>query len=312
MRKPERTPLRGPWRRGKSRLGVTRGGFTPLRPERAALKRALVLGAGLAGFAIGSMFGDDLLARLFPERAHVGTLEVAGNVHTTPAQLARASGLSTGFPLADVDVDDLARALETLPWVRAVRATTVVPNRVVVAIEERRPVAVARLSDGSRHLVDAHGVAFAPAPPETRGPELIGLATLPAAGRADPALAAGVALLEEWIGAGLPVARAVEVSSALGSDAPAVLLADRELRVVLGGGEQSEKLSRLKRLLALREPALARAVAIDLRFPGQGVLRFAAPCPARAELLGERAARETGSSAAASGGGEKLWHAKKI
>ena len=71
-----------------------------------------------------------------------------------------------------------------------------------------------------------------------------------------------------------------------------------------------EKLARLRRVLALDEPALARAVAIDLRFPGQGVLRFAAPCPSREKLLGETAASETDSGAAASSGGEELCHAK--
>ena len=310
MKKTPRVPIRWPWQRGKNRLGVTLGAFTPVRPERRVLKRALIAGAGFVGFALGSVIGDDLLTRLLPERAHVGALAVAGNIHTTPAQIASASGLRVGFPLADVDVDDVARALEALPWVRAARATTLVPNRVVVAIEERVPVAVAKLADGSRHLVDANGVAFAPAPAETRGPELIGLAALPPAGRADPALAAGVALLQQWIAAGLPVVRAVEVSSALGSDAPAVQLAGRELRVILGGGEQRAKLALLERVLALNEPALARAVAIDLRFPGQGVLRFAAPCPAEAELLGAAASHETGSGAAAARGGEKLCHAK--
>ncbi|HEU4428191.1 MAG TPA: FtsQ-type POTRA domain-containing protein [Myxococcota bacterium] len=307
--KPPRIPIRWPWRRGKSRLGVTQGGFTPVRPGRRSLKRALIAGAGLVGFALGSAFGDDLLARALPGRAHVAALAVAGNVHTTPAQIASASGLHAGFPLADVDEDDVARALEALPWVRDARATTVAPNRVVVAIEERVPVAVARLADGSRYLVDASGVAFAPAPAETRGPELIGLAALPPGGRADPALAGGVALLQDWIAARLPAVRAIEISSALGSEAPAVLLEGRELRVVLGGGESREKLALLGRVLALNEPALARATAIDLRFPGQSVLRFAPLC-SEPELLGVAAANETDSNAAVSRGGEKLCHAK--
>jgi cell division protein FtsQ len=308
--KPQRIPIRWPWLRGKSRLGVTHGGFTPVRPGRRAWKRALVAGAGLAGFALGSVFGDDLLARLLPQRARVAALAVAGNVHTAPAQIASASGLRAGAPLADVDENDVARALEALPWVRSARATTLAPNRVVIAIEERVPVAVARLADGSRHLVDASGAAFARAPAETRGPELIGLAQLPPAGRPDPALAEGVALLQAWIAAGLPAVRAIEVRSALGGDAPAVLLEARALRVVLGGGAPGEKLALLGRVLALNEPALARATAIDLRFPGQSVLRFAPPCPAPSELLGATAASETDSGAAASRGGEQLCHAK--
>jgi hypothetical protein len=169
---------------------------------------------------------------------------------------------------------------------------------------------VARLADGSRYLVDAAGVAFAPAPPDTRGPELLGLAALPVPVAPHPGLAAGIALLAQWSAAGLPAVRAVEIPGELGGDRPAVLLAGRELRVVLGGGDPREKLERLRRVLALDEPALARAVAIDLRFPGLGVLRFAAPCPPAEKLLGGGAAPETDSSAAASLGGEKQCHAR--
>jgi len=90
------------------------------------------------------------------------------------------------------------------------------------------------------------------------------------------------------------------------------VLEERSVRVLLGRGELAPKLARLQRTLGLNEPALARAVAIDLRFPGQGVLRFAAPCGERAgELLGgEDAAAGTDPAATASVGGEELCHAK--
>jgi hypothetical protein len=104
--------------------------------------------------------------------------------------------------------------------------------------------------------------------------------------------------------------RAIEVAGQLGAEQPAVRLAERNLRVVLGGGDAHGKLARLARVLALKEPALARAVAIDLRFPGQGVLRFAAPCPPEDELLGGGAPTGTAPSAAASLGGEEQCHAK--
>jgi hypothetical protein len=172
---------------------------------------------------------------------------------------------------------------------------------------------VALLADGSRHLVDASGVAFAPAPEGTEGPELIGLTSLPASGKADPALARGVALLEAWVAAKLPEARAVEVAGPSAGELPVVVLAERGVRVLLGSGELAPKLARLSRTLGLAEPALARAVAIDLRFPGQGVLRFAAPCaPERAKqvLGGEDAAAGTDPAEAASLGGEEQCHAK--
>ncbi|HEY8120476.1 MAG TPA: FtsQ-type POTRA domain-containing protein [Myxococcota bacterium] len=306
----KRLAIRWPWKRSANRLGLTRGGFAPVRPERRLVKQALVAGSGVAGVAIGSLFGDLLLARFAPGAAQLVSLEVAGNVHTEPRTLALASGLGADLTLAQIDPEDVSRALELLPWVREARTTKLRPNRVVVSIEERVPVAVARLADGTRLLVDASGVAFAPAPPETRGPELLGLGSVPVASAPHPGLAGGVALLAAWNAAGLPAARAVEIAGELGDDAPAVLIAGRELRVVLGGGDPSEKLARLVRVLALREPELARAVAIDLRFPGQGVLRFAAPCRPREQSLGGGAASETVPGGAASLGGEEQCHAK--
>jgi cell division protein FtsQ len=301
-----------PWTRDRRavRLGLSKGARPPVRPEGRRMKLGLVASAGLTGLALGTLFGNDLLARVAPNYARVAKLEITGNVHTEAARVVAASGLGANLTLAEIDPEAVARRLETLPWVRRARATTLTPNRVVVAIEERVPVAVARLADGSRLLVDAAGVAFAPAPATTRGPELLGLDAAPAPNSPHPGLASGIALLARWNAARLPAVRAIEIAGPLGAELPAVQLADRELRVVLGGGDPGEKLTRLARVLAVGDPAFARAVAIDLRFPGQGVLRFAAPCPPREKLLGGAAASETDSGAAASSGGEELCHAK--
>jgi cell division protein FtsQ len=299
-----------PWRRRANRLGLTKGRKAPVQPARRWLKHGLVASSGLAGVALGALFGDALLARVAPGAARVESIEITGNVHTEPALLVAASGLGANLTLADVEPAAVSRALEALPWVQRARATKLGPNRVVVAIEERVPVAVARLADGSRVLVDAAGVGFAPAPAGTRGPELLGATALPAQHAPHAGLAAGVALLAQWNAAGLPPVRAIEIASELGAELPAVQLADRDLRVVFGGGDPREKLERLARVLSLREPALARAIAIDLRFPGQGVLRFAVPCPPEQKLLGEAAASGTAPGAAASLGGEEQCHAK--
>lgn len=300
---------RWPWQRRANRLGLGRGARPPLHAERRGLKLALIAAASATGLALGIGFGDELLARLAPDVARIASLEITGNVHTDEALVVAASGLGADLTLADVDADAVARRLEALPWVRRARAAKLAPNRVVVAIEERVPVAVARLADGSRLLVDAAGVAFAPAPAETRGTELLGLEAPPAPSAPHPSLAAGVELLARWNEVGLPPARAIEIAGELGAELPAVWLAERELRVVVGGGDPREKLARLARVFALRDPALARAVAIDLRFPGQGVLRFAPPCAREEKSLGGAAAG-TDPGAAAPLGGEEQCHAK--
>ena len=168
----KRSAIRWPWKRNANRLGLIKGGHAPMRPQRRSLKLALVAGAGAAGLLIGTQFGDSLLARFAPHTARLASLEVVGNVHTETRALVAASGLGANLTLAEVEPEAISRALELLPWVREARATKITPNRVVVAIQERVPVAVARLADGTRLLVDSAGIAFAPAPPGTRGPEL--------------------------------------------------------------------------------------------------------------------------------------------
>lgn len=307
MKLPFALPV--PGRRPPNRLGVTKGARAPVRPARRTLKHALMAGCALASTAAGAGFGEDVLARWLPGRARVASLAVSGNLHTEPRLIAAASGLSTSSLLPSVDAEAVARALEALPWVQRAHAAKLLPNRVVVRIEERVPVAVARLADGSRHLVDARGVVFAPAPAETRGPELLGLSARPALGAPNAALAAGVALLAEWRAAGLPAAASVEVAGAAIAELPAVRLAERPLRILLGAGDRADQLARLARLFASVGDELAGATAIDLRFPGQGVVRFAAPCPTGAELLGGTDASGRVSGAPAQEG-EQSCHAK--
>jgi cell division protein FtsQ len=301
------TPL--PARRAQNRLGVTKGARVRVRPARRTLKLALLAASAALSAALGAGLGEPLFAHLSPEHARIASLAISGNVHTDPAQIAAASGLAVGALIAQVDEQAVARRLEALPWVARAHAAKLLPNRVVVRIEERVPVAVARLADGSRQLVDASGVAFAPAPSDSHGPELLGLAALPAPGRASPELAAGVALLAAWRTAGLPAASGVEVAGAAPAELPAVRVAERPLRVLFGDGERAEQLERLARILAAGGDALAAARAIDLRFPGQGVVRFAAPCPAEAELLGGTGTSEEVSVAPAREG-DSSCHAK--
>jgi hypothetical protein len=104
--------LRWPWTHRRSRLGLTRGGFGRVRPQRRKLRLALLGASGLVGAAIGGWFGDVLLARIAPRAARLGALEIAGNVHTEPAALVAASGLGRDLTLADVEPEALARALE--------------------------------------------------------------------------------------------------------------------------------------------------------------------------------------------------------
>jgi cell division protein FtsQ len=225
------------------------------------------------GVLAGALRGDALLARAFPERAARVRYAVIGNARTSAEELAAAAatGVPPGTGLGALDLVAVEAALGGHPWVRKARVAALPPDRLILAVEEREPVAVARLA-GEAVLVDRDGTAFAPASEGTGLPELRG------AGRpGGPPLADGVALLAALEAEGLSAPRALilggeEASGVpaleLGSDAPAP-----SARVLLGRDDHAAKLARLAELLRAGLPELGSAAEIDLRFGEDVVLR---------------------------------------
>lgn len=77
-----------------------------------------------------------------------------------PADLVReSSAIGEGTPLLRVDVDAATARLAELPQVREVTVTRGWPDRVVITLVERTPLAAVE-QDGRRVLVDESGVLF--------------------------------------------------------------------------------------------------------------------------------------------------------
>lgn len=84
------------------------------------------------------------------------TIELVGAERLTPEDIARAGNLEVGVNLFAFSLRDLTAAIEQNPLVESVRLSRRVPGRLVVRIEERRPVAY--LSSGAEiWAVDAVG-----------------------------------------------------------------------------------------------------------------------------------------------------------
>ena len=62
----------------------------------------------------------------------------------------------SGRNLVRLDLDRLRRNLELIPWVKTVVVRRVLPDKLVIDIEEREPVAFARLAQGTL-LIDEEG-----------------------------------------------------------------------------------------------------------------------------------------------------------
>jgi cell division protein FtsQ len=266
----------------------------PRRPRRGALRALAWLAALALGLASGALAGDRLLARALPERAAQVRLALLGNRHATPSELAAAAGVGPGVRLAGLDPARVAAGVVSHPWVRSVRVAALPPDRLIVAVEEREPVALAPIG-GVSFLVDRSGQAFLAATPGQALPLLIG-----ATARDDARLAVGVAWLEALAAHGIREARGLALADADPARAPALVLpadaAAPGARVLLGSGERDAKLARLARLLASRLPELAGAAEIDLRFGDDVIVR---PRPeARVDAEPEAASRAEGAQRA--------------
>jgi cell division protein FtsQ len=269
-----------------------------LRRPRAL--RALVwLAAGALGALAGALRGEELLARWFPERSSHVRFAVIGNLHASGAELVAAAGVAPTTSLRALDLVAVRAALAGHPWVRSARVAALPPDQLILAVEEREPVAVAQLA-GVVRLVDRDGTAFAPAAPDAQLPELRG-----AGAPGGPPLAEGVALLTALRSHGLRAPRALILGGAEPAALPALeLAADAPApgaRVLLGRDDRDRKLARLAGLLRSGPPELGQTAEIDLRFGGDVILR---PRPEPADGDQDEAETETRVSKGSRKGGK--------
>jgi cell division protein FtsQ len=198
----------------------------------------------------------------------VRTVQVDGVRTLTAAEVRDAAGLRTGTPLLQVDVDAAGARVRRLPQVASVQVSRGWPDRVVVTVTERVPVAVVD-RDGQQWLVDPGGVLFATvtgAPP--RGVVPVDVPTPGAHDAATSAALAAVAALPRSL---RPSVEAVHATT--GQDVTLTLAGGTQ--VVWGdGGQGGAKAAALGALREqIRRGALDPARTIDVSVPGKVVLR---------------------------------------
>ena len=119
-----------------------------LRRRRALAATAGLLVLALAGWLL--WFGPVLAVR---------TVQVDGVGPGLAERVTAAAGIRPGTPLLRVDVDATADRVGTLPRVADVEVARGWPDRVVLTVTERLPVAVIDEA-GRRRLLAADGVSF--------------------------------------------------------------------------------------------------------------------------------------------------------
>jgi cell division septal protein FtsQ len=248
------------------------------KPKRSLRQRLLLLAiwiaAAAAGLAAGVRASEPVIARLRPEVLAVRNVAVVGAERAPAAEIVKMLGLTAGTPVLAIDAPELVRRIESHPWVAHARVTLLRPGRILVAVEERQPVAIALLGNPpTRFWLDTSGTPFLPVGTANAKGKLAVLGPEDAAPlAANPRFAEGVSLAAALERHGIRGVKAVQVARAAPEELPALEL-ESGARVALGAGEHEAKLERLAALLRGRPAEAAAAREIDLRFGDRMVLR---------------------------------------
>ncbi|MDZ7813129.1 MAG: cell division protein FtsQ/DivIB [Ideonella sp.] len=91
----------------------------------------------------------------------IGSIRLEGDVARNNALTIRANAaprLAGNF--FTMDLDAARAAFEAVPWVRHAVVHRIWPNKLVVRLEEHRPVAIWKGDEGNDRLVNSHGEIF--------------------------------------------------------------------------------------------------------------------------------------------------------
>jgi len=280
----------------RAKSGRGRGNATARWADamRSTVRRGLFWSLVLAGFfavvAIAGLFSGGHVsgALRWTQGAFDGAMVSAGltvqqvtlegRAQAARGDIARMLDIKIGGPMLYVDVDEARARLEALPWVKSAEVRRIWPNRIVVRINERRPVAVWQ-HDGRLVLIDGQGQPIA-------GENVSRFEELPLV--VGKGAAQSVNSLLALVATQPKLKSRVKVAQRVGERRWNLRLDnDVEVRLPEEGAEAAlAELVRLDR----EEEILARDIkAIDLRFPD----RFIVKLPPNSPVISPRGGRET-------------------
>jgi cell division protein FtsQ len=263
--------------RAMARQRVSRVRLARRVSRRARWVAARIVPIGLALAVLGAG-GAAIRWLLTSPRFAVTEVAVVGASRLTPEEIVAASGIGPGINLFRLDRSAVVARLEGLPLVRRADVVRRFPNRVTVAVEERRPFTLAHA--GRLHWIDEQGVSLGA---ETRAvvpqaPVITGLSPADLAtgdGTPAPRVAAGISLLRVLLRSETALLRQISEIDVSRPDGP-VLYTLEGVEVRLGAEDWEARLGRLQGVLAQVRAGGEPVSAIDLRFRDQVVLKTVA------------------------------------
>ncbi len=86
----------------------------------------------------------------------VRSVEIRGNVRTDREEIRRLSRLKDGMRMLDVKPAQAEKSIQANSWIRRAHVSRRFPDKVIVAVEERTPIALVNV--GRVHYLDDEGV----------------------------------------------------------------------------------------------------------------------------------------------------------
>jgi cell division protein FtsQ len=226
---------------------------------------ALAAGCGVS-LAVGLWYGVPWTVHAIKSHHYFAltTIEVDGNGRLDRREVLQWAGVSDGSSAWDAAPGAVRIRLLSHPWIQRVQVQREFPNRLMITLQERRPVAIV-LVDGPQY-VDRHGRV---------------LGALRDDDSRDFPIISGIDGPEAGDFANIGMHRALQLlrwCDRLNSfDAVSEIHVDRRrgvtvfprrtaVAVVLGWGSWREKLARSARVFAAWEGQAQRLVAVDLSF----------------------------------------------
>jgi cell division protein FtsQ len=136
---------------------------------------AVVLGAILYAFHLAEQFLiTDSRFALGGADDH-SSLQISGAAHASRPAIEKIFADDEGVSVYLIPLAERRDALRDVAWIREASVARVWPNRVIVRVQERTPVAFMRLNGSRFGLIDAEGVILPPATDRFKLPVLTGV-----------------------------------------------------------------------------------------------------------------------------------------
>jgi cell division protein FtsQ len=129
-----------------------------------ALALGVTLATGHRGERLVQAFEHGADAKFAQAGFRLKKVHVQGASPMATADIIKAAGVYADQPLIGLDLQDVRQKVESVGWVKQVRVVRLLPDTLVLAVEERRQLAVWQ-REGKTSVIDDHGQVIPEADP---------------------------------------------------------------------------------------------------------------------------------------------------